>query len=38
VGLKDGIMLHLYRKNKSRKKVAFANLADQGQGKKIIKL
>ncbi|GIV35667.1 MAG: exopolyphosphatase [Cyclobacteriaceae bacterium] len=38
VGLKDGIMLHLYRKNKSRKKVTFANLADQSQGKKTIKL
>ncbi len=38
VGLKDGIMLHLYRKNKSHKKITFANLADQSQGRKIIKL
>ncbi len=38
VGLKDGIMLHLYRKNNHPKKVTFANLADQSQGKKIIKL
>lgn len=38
VGLKDGIMLHLYRKNKSQKKIEFANLADQSQGKKVIRL
>ncbi|MCX7638715.1 MAG: phosphatase [Cyclobacteriaceae bacterium] len=38
VGLKDGIMLHLYRKNKSQKKIEFANLADQSQGRKVIRL
>lgn len=38
VGLKDGIMLHLYRKNRSQKKIEFANLADQSQGRKIIRL
>ncbi|MFN3841175.1 MAG: Ppx/GppA phosphatase family protein [Cyclobacteriaceae bacterium] len=37
VGLKDGIMLHLYRKNASQKKIEFANLEDQSQGRKIIR-
>lgn len=37
VGLKDGIMLHLYRKNASQKKIEFANLQDQSQGRKIIR-
>ncbi|QOI97908.1 MAG: phosphatase [Flammeovirgaceae bacterium] len=37
VGLKDGIMLHLYRKNASQKKIEFVNLQDQSQGRKIIR-
>jgi exopolyphosphatase/guanosine-5'-triphosphate,3'-diphosphate pyrophosphatase len=36
VGLKDGIMLHLYRKNASQKKIEFVNLEDQSQGRKTI--
>ncbi len=36
VGLKDGIMLHLFRKNASQKRIEFANLEDQSQGHKII--
>jgi exopolyphosphatase/guanosine-5'-triphosphate,3'-diphosphate pyrophosphatase len=38
VGLKDGIMLHLFRKNTTQKKIEFANLADQSQGKKTLRL
>jgi exopolyphosphatase/guanosine-5'-triphosphate,3'-diphosphate pyrophosphatase len=38
VGLKDGIMLHLFRKNAAQKKIEFANLADQSQGRKTIRL
>lgn len=37
VGLKDGIMLHLFRKNTTQKKIEFANLHDQSQGRKIIR-
>lgn len=37
VGLKDGIMLHLFRKNASQKKIAFANIEDQSKGRKVIK-
>lgn len=37
VGLKDGIMLHLYKKNAANKKIKFAN-EDQSKGRKIIKL
>jgi exopolyphosphatase/guanosine-5'-triphosphate,3'-diphosphate pyrophosphatase len=37
VGLKDGIMLHLYRKNTAQKKIEFANLEDQSKGRKIIR-
>jgi exopolyphosphatase/guanosine-5'-triphosphate,3'-diphosphate pyrophosphatase len=37
VGLKDGIMLHLFRKNASRKKVKFSN-EDQSKGRKTLKL
>ncbi|MCK6618457.1 MAG: phosphatase [Cyclobacteriaceae bacterium] len=37
VGLKDGIMLHLYKKNATQKKIEFANLQDQSQGRKIIR-
>lgn len=36
VGLKDGIMLHLFRKNVGQKKIEFANLEDQSRGRKII--
>jgi len=38
VGLKDGIMLHLFRKNTTQKKIEFANLADQSQGRKTLRL
>ena len=38
VGLKDGIMLHLYRKNSKSKKVSFTNTEDQSKGRKIIKM
>ncbi len=34
VGLKDGILLHLFEKNSSRKKIDFVNKEDQSQGKK----
>src|SRR5690606_11439454 len=37
VGLKDGIMLHLFRKNANKKKVEFANIEDQSKGRKVIK-
>lgn len=36
VGLKDGIMLHLYRKNTRHKKIEFANTSDQSKGRKSI--
>jgi exopolyphosphatase/guanosine-5'-triphosphate,3'-diphosphate pyrophosphatase len=36
VGLKDGIMLHLFRKNVGQKKIEFTNLEDQSRGRKII--
>lgn len=34
VGLKDGILLHLFEKNREIKKVEFVNVEDQSQGKK----
>jgi exopolyphosphatase / guanosine-5'-triphosphate,3'-diphosphate pyrophosphatase len=34
VGLKDGIIFHLFEKNVRRKNVRFVNTKDQGQGKK----
>jgi exopolyphosphatase/guanosine-5'-triphosphate,3'-diphosphate pyrophosphatase len=34
VGLKDGILLHLFEKNRNRKKVEFVNAEDHSQGKK----
>ncbi|MDL5051553.1 hypothetical protein QQ054_36725 [Oscillatoria amoena NRMC-F 0135] len=37
VGLKDGIMLHLFKQSISQKKIAFANLEDQSQGRKTIR-
>jgi exopolyphosphatase/guanosine-5'-triphosphate,3'-diphosphate pyrophosphatase len=36
VGLKDGIMLHLFKKNSKKKKIEFSNTSDQSKGKKII--
>jgi exopolyphosphatase/guanosine-5'-triphosphate,3'-diphosphate pyrophosphatase len=38
VGLKDGIMLHLFERNARQKKIEFANMADQSSGKKILKI
>ncbi len=38
VGLKDGIMLHLFEQNSKKKKVAFINKEDQSQGRKTIRL
>ncbi len=35
VGLKDGILLHLFEKNRKHKRVEFVNAEDQSQGKKI---
>lgn len=35
VGLKDGMMLHLYERNATKKKFAFVNTDDQSQGKKV---
>ncbi len=37
VGLKDGIMLHLFRKNSSRKEFAFANTEDRSRGRKSVR-
>ncbi len=34
VGLKDGILLHLFEKNKIQKKIEFINAEDQSKGKK----
>jgi len=34
VGLKDGILLHLFEKNREAKKVQFVNTEDQSQGRK----
>lgn len=38
VGLKDGIMLHLFKKNSSQKRIEFANTEDQSKGRKILRL
>lgn len=38
VGLKDGIMLHLFQKNANRKKIKFANTEDQSKGRKTFTL
>ena len=38
VGLKDGILLHLYEKNQSKKKIEFFNTEDQSKGKKTMLL
>jgi len=37
VGLKDGIMLHLFRKNASQKKIQFTNMEDRSKGRKSIR-
>ncbi len=34
VGLKDGILLHLFEANRPRKKIDFVNAADQSLGRK----
>lgn len=34
VGLKDGILLHLFEKNRLQKKIEFVNTEDQSKGKK----
>ena len=34
VGLKDGILLHLFEKNRKQKKIEFVNTEDQSKGKK----
>jgi exopolyphosphatase / guanosine-5'-triphosphate,3'-diphosphate pyrophosphatase len=38
VGLKDGILLHLFEKNSKNKKVAFVNKEDQSQGRKTTRI
>ena len=38
VGLKDGMMLHLFEKNSKQKKIEFVNTEDQSQGRKTITL
>jgi exopolyphosphatase/guanosine-5'-triphosphate,3'-diphosphate pyrophosphatase len=38
VGLKDGILLHLFEKNRKQKKIEFFNTEDQSKGKKTITL
>jgi exopolyphosphatase/guanosine-5'-triphosphate,3'-diphosphate pyrophosphatase len=35
VGLKDGILLQLFEKNKSQKKIEFVNTEDQSKGRKV---
>ncbi len=35
VGLKDGILIHLFEKNTTQRKIEFVNTQDQSQGKKI---
>ena len=38
VGLKDGILLHLYEKNQQLKKIEFVNAEDQSKGKKTMRV
>ena len=38
VGLKDGMILQLYERNASKKKIEFVNTQDQSQGRKTMKL
>lgn len=38
VGLKDGMILHLFEKNISKKKIEFVNMQDQSKGRKTMKL
>ncbi len=38
VGLKDGMMLHLFEKNARQRKIEFINAEDQSQGRKTMRL
>jgi len=38
VGLKDGILLHLFEKNIKQRKIDFVNKEDQSQGRKTLKI
>ena len=38
VGLKDGILLYLFDKNRRQKKIEFVNVEDQSQGKKMTRV
>lgn len=38
VGLKDGILLHLFEKNSKNKKIDFINKEDQSQGRKTTRI
>ncbi|MBL7865279.1 MAG: ethanolamine ammonia-lyase reactivating factor EutA [Cyclobacteriaceae bacterium] len=38
VGLKDGILLHLFDKNRKQKKIEFVNMEDQSQGRKMTRV
>ena len=38
VGLKDGILLHLFEKNRIQKKIQFFNLEDQSKGRKTMRI
>ena len=38
VGLKDGMILHLFEKNRNNKQIEFVNKEDQSKGKKTFKL
>jgi exopolyphosphatase / guanosine-5'-triphosphate,3'-diphosphate pyrophosphatase len=38
VGLKDGMILHLYEKNSNKKKIEFVNTQDQSKGRKTMEL
>jgi exopolyphosphatase/guanosine-5'-triphosphate,3'-diphosphate pyrophosphatase len=38
VGLKDGMMLHLFEKNSKQKKIEFVNTEDQSHGRKTLTL
>ncbi len=37
VGLKDGMMLHLFEQNSKQKKIEFVNTEDQSHGRKVLK-
>ncbi len=38
VGLKDGMMLHLFEQNSKQKKIEFVNTEDQSRGRKLLSL